>query len=84
MKLIEDHQRHTLQHRIVLKHAREHPFGNHFQPGFWPDAAFATHPESHRGTRLFAELLCQSLRHITRRQPAWLQHDDTSRQRRLL
>ena len=84
MKFIEDHQRHAFQHRVVLKHAREYPFGHHLQPGLWPDAAFATHPESHRATRLLAELLRQPLRHITRRQPTWLQHDDPSWQRRLL
>ena len=84
MKLIQDHQRHALQHRVVLKHARQHAFGHHFQSRLWPDAAFAAHPESHRRPWLLAELLRQPLRYVARRQPPWLQHNDPPWQRRLL
>ncbi|MNC37342.1 hypothetical protein D3C75_859010 [compost metagenome] len=76
MEFIEDHQPYAGQLGIVLQHAGEDPLGHHLQPGIRPDAGFGPHPVADRLARLLAQQLGKTLRHVARRQPAWLQQND--------
>ncbi len=80
VEFVEDHQRHAAQLGIALQHARQDAFRHHFQSGGRPDAVLAAHAKADGGAGLLAELLRQALRHVARRQPTRLQHNNAARQ----
>ncbi len=83
MELVQDHQRHPVQHRITLQHAGQHAFRHHLQAGVRPYAILATHTVTDRLAQRLTQLLRQTMRHTARGQSPWLQHDDASVQRRM-
>ncbi|MNZ51000.1 hypothetical protein D3C78_688010 [compost metagenome] len=76
MEFIEDHQPHTVKLGIVLQHPGQEPFGHHFQARRRTNARFSTHTITDRFAGLFTEQFGQTLRHVTRRQPARFQQNN--------
>ena len=76
VEFIKDHQPHAGQFGIVLDHARQDPFGHHFEPGIRPDAGFRTHPIADRFAWFFIQQFSQPLRNVARRQATRLQQQN--------
>ncbi len=76
MKFIEDHDAHTLQCRIALKHARQNAFGDHFDARIARHARIHPHPVADSATHTLAERLRHSGRHGARGEASRLEHED--------
>ncbi len=74
VKLVKDDKSDPLERRVVLQHAGQDAFGNHFDAGVIRDASIHSHPIAHSAPNTFIQCPRHALRNSASGQPTRLQH----------
>ncbi len=78
VELVEDHEPHPLQPRVVVQAAGEDPLGHDLDAGPRADVRFAAHPEADGFSRRLAQRAGHEPGRGARREPPRLEHHDGS------
>ena len=76
VELVEDHEAHTLEFRVVHNAPRENTFGDHLEPCRCADLAVEAHRIPHRLAGFFTEVVREARGSSTRGYPAWFEHNN--------
>ncbi len=76
MELIENHQPHPFQFRVLLQTPGENTLSDHLDAGLPGELAIKAHPVPHRLTNPLIQQLCHARSRGANRQAAGFQHED--------
>ena len=80
VELVEDDQRDAGELGVVLQDPRQHPFGDHGQPGALGHPRVGAHAQPDALPDLLAEVRCQAGGHRSGRQAAGFEQEDVARE----